>query len=167
MGFSGDSVSPMNFNASVWCPGLCSALGELAKTQGDAFVSRSIFQIPLFRVFPPLFPSSLQATSFTLGPNELRSLVVIGSQMCCWRCQCHGMPRRVMQTHAGSHAGGDCQPANGNANDAPPRFHLLFPQLSFAFPHPLYSLAHAALLHGVHESLGSQRSIAALERASE
>lgn len=153
-------------------PLLCSALGELAKTQGDAFVSRSIFQTPLFRVFPPLFPSSLQATSFTLGPNELRSLVVIGSQMCCWRCQCHGMPRRVMQTHAGSHAGGDCQPANHNANDASPRAPLSSP-LSTTVPHPPFilsllstrRLAHAGLLHGVHESLGSQRSIAALERA--
>lgn len=153
----------MNFNASVWCPGLCSALGELAKTQGDAFVSRSIFQIPLFRVFPPLFPSSLQATSFTLGPNELRSLVVIGSQMCCWRCQCHGMPRRVMQTHAGSHAGGDCQPANHNANDASPRAPLSSPLsttvLRLPAP-PFYSLPP------LNSQTGARRSFTRRARVS-
>lgn len=111
-------------------------MGELAKTQGDAFVSRSISQIPLFRVFPPLFPSSFQATSFTLGHNELRSLVAIGSQMCCGRCQCHGVPWRVTQTHAGSHAGATASERVAvltTHHSAPPRFHLLFPRLSFAF----------------------------------
>lgn len=144
MGFSGDSVSPMNFNACVWYPSLGSAPGELAKTQGGAFVSRSIFQIPLFLPFLPFFPSSLQAPSFTLGPNELRSLVVIGSQMCCRRCQCRACRAwRVMQTHAGSHAGGRCQRASRYANDAALCSALLSSPLSTTVlpAPPLFSLS--------------------------
>lgn len=44
----------------------------------------SIFPLSLF----PFFPSSF---SLTLGPNELCSLVVICSQMCCRSCQRNGM----------------------------------------------------------------------------
>ncbi len=43
-------------------------------------------------IFPLyLFPFFSLSFSLTLRPNELCSLVVIGSQMCCRSCQCKGM----------------------------------------------------------------------------
>lgn len=79
-----------------------SAMGELAKTRGDA---RSYFTPP-FQYF--LFTSShIFSSCLTLGPNELCSLVVIGNQMCCHSCQCNGLVCDA-NTHKLTHRG-HCQ----------------------------------------------------------
>lgn len=78
----------MNFNASP----RVSAVGELATTQGDARSPSAYFRSPFNISFLPLpiFLFQLFFPPLTLGPNELRSLVAIGGQMCCRSCQCSG-----------------------------------------------------------------------------
>lgn len=93
-----------------------STMGELAQTQGDAqshsTFFRSRFQYFLFTSSQFFFPPSF---SLTLGPNELCSLVVIGSQMCCHIAAANAVPWYVMQTHMITH--GQAMPAHQNYND--------------------------------------------------
>lgn len=72
---------------------LCPCYGRIRKDSRWRSVSLCIFQ----HIFQPLsiFPLPIfflsSSLSLTLGHNELCSLGVIGSQMCCRRCQCNGL----------------------------------------------------------------------------
>lgn len=71
----------------------------------------SIFPLYLFSFFSSSF-------SLTLGPNELCSLVVISSQMCCCSCQCNGMVcDAYTHIHTRSHTPGPL-PTHQNSADA-------------------------------------------------
>ena len=109
--------------------------------------SLSIFPLYLFPFFSILSP--------TLGPNELCSLVVTGSQMCCCSCQCNGMVCDA-NTHMLIHT----LPAHQNGADAQVTM-LLYPFLllptSLMFHAPRLS---RSLPHVVQQPAGISSEVA-------